>query len=488
MTVYFTRLKKDTLIYGIGTVAGNAVGFFLLPIYTRLFSPIEYGAIEMLAVLGNMIGLMISMGLDSAQSYYFMKTKKEGIEKQAEIISSIFQWRIITSIIALFLALFLVPIFNKHLFNNTNHSVLLYAAVFSSIIFGQITTQAIDVLRLIFRPWPFIIMTISKVSLGALTAITLIYIFDMGILGYFLGAMTGALLIGIISWWNIRPYLNINKLHINIWPIILKFGLPLVPVSFGMYVITSADRWFLAKLTDEHQLAIYAVAAKLSLIILLVVKAFRMAWWPIALDAMHKGEGNDLVRMIAKVYLVGATTMLIILTALTPILIFILVPDTYNEAIPLVGIMSWYGLGYGFALISSIGIWMAEKTYLSGIVVIIVALLNVIFNSMLVPKYGAIGAAISTAISAIIWQICILLISEKLWKINYPIKQFGGILVIGLIYTSIVTTLYIDNNYSYQYITSISVISIILIILVGLNSEIRNYLKKSKMNKTNYFI
>lgn len=41
----FKQIGKDTIILAIGSISNEALGFILLPIYTRTFSVSEYGTI-----------------------------------------------------------------------------------------------------------------------------------------------------------------------------------------------------------------------------------------------------------------------------------------------------------------------------------------------------------------------------------------------------------------------------------------------------------
>ena len=67
------QLGKDSVIYGFGGMFARGIGFFLLPVYTRIFTPGEYGTIEMLMVLNSLLGTVLVMGMDSAQTFYFFE-------------------------------------------------------------------------------------------------------------------------------------------------------------------------------------------------------------------------------------------------------------------------------------------------------------------------------------------------------------------------------------------------------------------------------
>ena len=69
------QLGKDSMIYGMGGIAAKGVSFLTLPIYTRIFSPAEYGSIEMLAVISSFLAALLVMGMDSAQSMFFFQAQ-----------------------------------------------------------------------------------------------------------------------------------------------------------------------------------------------------------------------------------------------------------------------------------------------------------------------------------------------------------------------------------------------------------------------------
>ena len=52
------KLAKDSFIYGLGGLFTNGITFLLSPIYTRIFSPSEYGTIEMLLIISNFVRFM----------------------------------------------------------------------------------------------------------------------------------------------------------------------------------------------------------------------------------------------------------------------------------------------------------------------------------------------------------------------------------------------------------------------------------------------
>ena len=69
------QLAKDSITYGLGDIACKAILFLLIPVYTRIFIPAEYGSIETITMLVNFLGVFLMMGMDAAQSFYFFEQK-----------------------------------------------------------------------------------------------------------------------------------------------------------------------------------------------------------------------------------------------------------------------------------------------------------------------------------------------------------------------------------------------------------------------------
>jgi len=69
------RLLKNMSIYGLGGVLTKAIQFFLLPVYTRVLAPADYGSLELVymvaAIIAMVYGLMISSGY--LRNYYDSK-------------------------------------------------------------------------------------------------------------------------------------------------------------------------------------------------------------------------------------------------------------------------------------------------------------------------------------------------------------------------------------------------------------------------------
>src|SRR3972149_5336137 len=60
------QLTKDTAIYGISTIVGRFLTFLLVPFYTNIFSPEDYGVVANLYIFIAILNILYIYGMDAA--------------------------------------------------------------------------------------------------------------------------------------------------------------------------------------------------------------------------------------------------------------------------------------------------------------------------------------------------------------------------------------------------------------------------------------
>ncbi len=468
------QISKDSLIYGLGGAVGKGISFFLLPIYTRVFTPADYGNIEMMSIVVSLLTAFLSLGLDSAQSFYFYEQRTNGKEAQKTLITSIFQWRIIWGGAVVIMATLGAPLINAFFFGN-KLELIGFAISFAGAFFGVIMNQSMEIFRLKYQAWSFMILTICNTVFASGLVLIFVLTFHQGIIGFFLGSSISGLIVGIIGWILAREYLDFSGLKTKWWPRLIRFGLPLLPAELGFFAMNTSDRWFVRHFHGEDALGIFSVGAKFALLLAFVIDMFRKAWWPVAMDSMHSNDGPETFRTIARLYMGVGAAAIVYLTFLSPLLVNALTSVSFHSSYGIVGVMAWQSLFYGFYMIGSAGIWKAEKTYLTSILMGITGVLNVILNFLWVPQYGGMGAALANSISYFVWIMVSLIISEKYWPINLPIKMLLFQIIIGAL-----AVYYLNNN---QHSSLIAAIFAHFVVLILLLSAINNKSKKMIFDK-----
>ena len=113
------------------------------------------------------------------------------------------------------------------------------------------------------------------------------------------------------------------------------------------------------------------------------------------------------------------------------VIIKILSPDYYN-AVEILPFLLIYPIMYTVSEVTVVGIYFSGKSVTTIIVAVCSCVLNVTLNSLLIPKYGAIGASIATGCSYILFFWLRTIISRKVWR-HFSINYYVYITIIILV-------------------------------------------------------
>ena len=80
-SVYGEMVKvfRHALVYGLATLSGKAVGFVMIPIYTRCLSPTDYGLLELVQLGMYVLAIVLALGFSGAviRFYYEYDTQED---------------------------------------------------------------------------------------------------------------------------------------------------------------------------------------------------------------------------------------------------------------------------------------------------------------------------------------------------------------------------------------------------------------------------
>src|SRR6267142_1899692 len=75
------RLGSETAIYGISTILGRFLNFLLVPFYTNVLAPGDYGIVTYVYAIIAFVTVIYSYGMESAY-FKYSSTLELGSEKQ----------------------------------------------------------------------------------------------------------------------------------------------------------------------------------------------------------------------------------------------------------------------------------------------------------------------------------------------------------------------------------------------------------------------
>ena len=290
VTQSIKQLTKQTLVYGVGNVLTRLITFLLLPLFTNVLSPEEYGLTTLLYVFLGFMNVIYHYGLDAA----FMRFYSDARDNAAkDLIFSTSLWLgLVTS--TFFSTLIIISASQLSLFllggENYDNLIRLSAVI---LFFDALSHIPFALLRLKERSFHFMSIKFLNVVITLGLNIYLVLVKGMGLHGVFLSltiASTFTTLAALLT--------STNSIHFvisrNVINSLLSFGLPFLPAGFASIAMESLDRYILAGLTDASTVGIYSAGYKLGIFMLLLTTAFQYAWQPFFLKLGNRPESKPI--------------------------------------------------------------------------------------------------------------------------------------------------------------------------------------------------
>jgi len=417
------HLVRDTSVYGLVSATRSLVGLLLVPIYTRVFLPGDYGQIDTLTTLVAFLTLAATLGMDTAAALYFYDN--EGEADRGQMITTAVVTRVGLSTLFAAAITFSAPAIAGLLFRDAAAAGTIRIAVWTAPASAMVGFL-IELLRLGRRPWLYAGLAIANLLLGVGLSILFVVGWRWGVNGAFAGPLAAALLTLPAGFWATRRLLFPR--FSRAWLAkLLHVGLPLIPAALGGWFIAYSNRYFLLHYGSAADVGLLAVGNKASAPLVLFTSAFLTAWGPFAFS-LQKQENAPLVYAKALTYfwiVAGAGVVIVALFAREMLLLF--TTTNYLAGASVSGLMALQLVADASYYIVSTGAILAKRTRLLAISVPVAAAACVVYNLLLVPRFSYVGAALAAMLAYATSAVMAYSLSQRAYPIPYETGKVLGI-------------------------------------------------------------
>jgi O-antigen/teichoic acid export membrane protein len=423
-------LLTQTSLYGFFVVARRAVQLVLTPVYTHYLSPHDFGTLEILS-LGAWLSTIIGVCKVDAAFYRYYVAARTG-EERGRILSGGVLLTLSISTLLLGIAGLGFPLLRK--WSGQGNSIPLDA------FFLMLLATWLDLTTLV--PFAYCratervrfigLVSVSQAIISGTCAAVGVIVLGLGFRAVLWGTLLGTLSTALACVWVIRR--ERLRLTFHAAPVLLRYGMPMLPGTLFMYVMSSTDRYFLARAHGLADVGLYAVAAKFALILQMVIMTPFGEMWAANQFKLHAAGLKSLYERTALAYLAilfGAALGIGYFAYDFVSLAFAADYHLVAEIVPLLtfGVALW-----GIVPTMDLGSLVApNKTWIRSLAVGIAAIVNVVANVMLVPTLGVYGAALASIAGYAVLAIATAALNYPLVDMRAPIGRVllmvGGLVV-----------------------------------------------------------
>lgn len=402
----YKNLVTNSIVFTIANFGSKVITFLMVPLYTYLLTPTDYGTIDLVTTISGLLLPIIFLCISDAVLRYVMSNKFSNDE-----VLSISLKIYATGVLLFGVILFIISIF-KDINSYKYYLFFIVATNGLLLIFNQF-------LRGIGKVKEFAINGTLYTLLFVLSNILLLVILKIGRNGYFFSIIISNIFCILYAIFSSKAYkyftINTNK---DILIVMLAYSLPLIPNSLMWWVMDASDKFIITYFLGVNANGIYAISKKLPTIIDTFHSIFNQAWQISAIEEADSDNSVEFTSNIYKIYSFLLFTIVSGLLVISRVVVQYLLSNSYRESwkyIPFLLLSVAFSSLSGFLSANFIA---NEKTGIIFKTTLYGAIVNTILNFALIPFLGINGAGLATMIS----YYMVLVIRENLIKKNNGIK------------------------------------------------------------------
>lgn len=474
------RLASGSLIYGIGGILQRFMGLLLLPFFTRVLSPEDYGVVALIGLATIAFTGLYNLGTGNSMGVLYFREEdksKRPIIIWTNAILMFGNCLLLTAV--LFVA---APWISELLFQIPEYTNLIRLSL-CGLALTVIADPFLAYLRMEEKAKRYMVLTLLSTGLSITLSVWLVLGLKLGVLGMVLsGFITQGLMLLVVLWMIARhlPF-GVDKKLIN--PLV-RIGFPSIFGLFAFLLIDYADRQMLQRMVGLEALGVYSVGYSLGMVMMVFVGAFSTAWPPFFMSFLNRREeAVQVFGRVLKYYVLGFGLLAMLFFAVAKVVVVVMLGPAFQDAFVVVGMVASAYMLKGCYLILLPGIYFEHKLYIQTGIEWGAAIVNIILNLLWIPAFGIAGAAGATLVSYLCLPVLSWMFAKHYLAVGYDWNRI--FLGAGVLIASCASLMQLSKQdsilVSFSASVAISIITFALIYLFVLNEPERQLLRRKTM-------
>lgn len=433
----FLKLIKHTGIYSISEIASRAVGFLLIPLYTRYLTPSDYGVLEVLFVTQAIMVIIGNQGLGSALFKFWSDTPDH---KQKALASSCLWYELVSATTVAAVGIYFSDGISRLLLGTPKHGDL-FKWISISLVFNLAQLILRQILRARLESVKVCAISLLKLIIAVSLNIYLIVFMQMGLVSIVVSDVISSAVAALAGFWFVRSFVRFHFNFREISPVI-AFGLPMIGGGLSNWVLSVSDRYFLAHYSTEAELGLYSLAYKFSAVLSMVMlQPFLTTWPSIYFDAAKQPNAAEFFSRVARyfslIFCVAGTGLVLA----SNIAIRVMSPPEFWPSTSVVYLLAGSVVLEGLFSIFVAVLYLEHGAKIPAVFIGTAAVFNILLNLLLIPDLGMKGAAIATLLSYLLMVLLTYHIAQRKYPVQYAWKSISASLAVFLAVGAIATAI-----------------------------------------------
>lgn len=418
----YRKLIDNTAIVAAGQLGSKVLVYLLVRLYTWAMTTEEYSVASNITEMATLLIPLISLSIGDAVFRFGMDKKYTD--------KDVFTSGHIAFLIGCTLFVPIIPILcSINYFDGYEWLIVLYVV---ASIMHTICKQAIRAEGK-FKLYAVqgLLNTCVTIALNVVFLVPL----QMSSLGYVLSVCIADIvsmifIIVAAKLWRKFDLRSVNKSTVVD---MIKYSIPMIPTSLSWWITNVSDRFMVTYFVGDSANGLYSAAYKIPTLLMVLSGIFINAWKHSAIDEKDNA-GSD--TFYEKVFDTFQSLIFMIasgIVAFTLVITNLMFDPSYYQAWYYIPVLTGAMAFFNFASFTGSIFEVYKKTVWSFVTAMTGALSNVILNLILIPKMGALGAAIATLVSIAVMFLIRAIVTSRIANFKlHIVKLLINTLILGV--------------------------------------------------------
>lgn len=436
--------RRKILAFALGPVLGAALSFISLPLIAWYFPPEDIGRNNVFQIFTSFSILLFILGLDQAYVREFHET-----ENRSSLFKACFVPGLILLVISLIATLPFAGDISKLLYGDSQPQwylitagcvILSFTARFLSLVVRMQERGLAYSASQILPKLAVITVLVGYVVFGAERIYTnLLY-----------ANFVSVFLVVVVFGWNTRAdWLPSATAKVNSAELkrLLQFGAPLIGAGVAYWGLSATSTIALRTFSDFKELGIYSMAMSFAGVAMIFQMIFSTVWMPTVYKWVAAKEDLRKIDTVTS-HVLAAVCFIFALAGMFSWLIDYVLPADYLQVKFIVVCCMAQPLLYTLSETTVVGLNVQRKSMHALGIAIFALACNSLLSFLLVPRFGAAGAAVSNALAYFLFFVARTEVSARLWRVIPRGNLYGGV---GFVLVFASATALIGPNMAFHF-------------------------------------
>lgn len=413
---------QDMAKYAPSKIVGMIGNALIVPVYTSLLPPEQYGLYSISIALLSFLCILFSdwVGLSGLRFFRHHQIMQDMPKYLTTLVS------ILTFNIAL---MFLVAyVFRENFYSFFHIPTKYFLAILLLIIPVAVRALLFQLIRAQLKSMSFTFSTIVNQFLTIGLSVFFVKFFNMGAMGMLLGMGVSISLIDLLLIYqsNIIKWFKIQKIEWTFLVPICKYGVPIAATSLSAWIINQSNKFIMNSIKGFSEAGIVGVGYGLTLPLLLSIFAIiTVAAVPRIINMYEeKIDVRPIISRFAGYYLLISLPVITIMSLYSIEYVHIFANEKFYTAYKLIPYFAFGTFFLACTDYTTLQYHLANKTYIDFIIKLISGIVGVALNIILIPEHGLVGVGMATLVANMLYFLLSITIVLPDLRLKFPYKTF----------------------------------------------------------------